>query len=94
MFNFADKYNQHIASIICSQCVVVQLHCVITLVISSDTGGRKCQYGFESAKAACEDKPELETRAVGHVIVGSCFALLPEREKPLQLNSAQLAPNW
>ena len=33
-------------------------------VISSDTaaGGRKCQYGFESAKAACEDKPESRPR--------------------------------
>ena len=41
---------------------LVQLQCAF--VISSDTaaGGRKCQYGFESAKAACEDKPESRPR--------------------------------
>ena len=44
---------------------VVQLQCAF--VISSDTGGRKCQYAFECAKAAFEDKREPE-RAVGHVI--------------------------
>jgi len=32
--------------------------------------------------------------AVGHVIVGMFCSLAREREKPLQLNSAQLAPNW
>ena len=68
---------------------------MLTLVISSDTVGRKCQYGFESAKAACEDKPELETSRRRPRNSWQLFcSLAREREKPLQLNSAQLAPNW